>query len=207
MGTLMDLQAKVKNERDTALVAETAAKAVYKEFEAGLTTSIANSKKSKADIKNSIAMSQEQSSQKQAQLLESEEIYKTEVEHMEQVETEFRLKTQNYKIRLGERADEAIAVHEAQRLLSSEVAKSYVKIQSGVPGVPASSAASFLQLSQKKIQSRRKASLQSWVTFLTLRSKSRVMHRSRRSREDPFKKVQHMLEGMLQKLKDKQAQD
>merc|ERR1719198_1852431 len=96
------------------------------------------------------SQSQEQSSQKQASLTEAQEIYKTAVTYMEQVESEFRGKTQAYKIRLGKRSDEAIAVHEAQRILSSEIAKSYIKAQA-----IGKSASSFIQVTQEKTAARR----------------------------------------------------
>lgn len=212
IGMLVELKAKVKKERDAALVAETAAQEIYKEFESGLTTAIENGKKSKADLKRTIAMSQEQSSAKQAEKVASEEIYKTEIEHLEQVETEFRQKTQSYKIRLGERSDEAVAVHEAQRILSSEEAKSYSKLQS--IGTPASSEATFLQLSKRKSQLWRQTLLSGHevdtypLTFLAMRSSARIREGSRHGfRADPFAKVKNMIKGMLNKLNAKQAQE
>merc|ERR1719487_3167491 len=110
--------------------------------------------KSLADIKISIAQSQEQSSQKQAVLMEAQEIHEGAVQHLDRVELEFRERTQAYKIRLRKRSDEAIAVHEAQRILASEVAKSYAK--SGSIGTVDKSAASFIQMSQEKTVARRK---------------------------------------------------
>merc|ERR1719345_669406 len=111
-----------------------------------------NGKRSSTALKTSIAQSQETSSKKQATLMESKEIHKAQVNHMKQVEAEFRGKTQAYKIRLGKRSDEAIAVHEAQRILSSEIAKSYIKAQTiGSKG----SAASFIQMSQETTAVRR----------------------------------------------------
>merc|ERR1719272_1045095 len=85
--------------------------------------------------------------------MESQEIYKTEVQHMEQVEAEFRSKTQAYKNRLGKRSDEQIAVHEAQRILSSEIAKSYIKHQT----IGTLKALSFVQLSREQTKVRRTA--------------------------------------------------
>jgi len=183
VSTLQDLKGKVGTERDAALVVENKAKAAFKQFEEGLVTMLENGKKSLADIKSAIAQSQEKSSQQQASLMESQEIYKTEVAHMEQVEAEFRSKTQAYKIRLGKRSDEAIAVHEAQRILSSEVAKSYIKQQT--VGTLVQSASSFIQMSHK----------------------SMVHVRHARHGADPFAKVKTMIQGMLKKLKDKQASE
>merc|ERR1719359_292213 len=203
ISTLQDLQTKVQGERDDGLKAEEKTKKEFKEWEGGLTTMLENGKKSLADIKSSIAQSQEQSSQKQASLMEAKEIYKQMVEHMEKVEAEFRGKTQAYKIRLGKRSDEAIAVHEAQRILSSEIAKSYIKAQK-----IGSSASSFIQVSQEKTAARRKVmhifknAKTPGLALLALRSTVHI-----RSGADPFKKVKSMIAGMLKKLEEKQAQE
>merc|ERR1719502_227195 len=110
---------------------------------------IENGKKSMSDIRAAIAQSQETSAKKQASLIESEEVHKAQSEHQKGVETEWRIKTQNYRIRLGKRSDEAIAVHEACRILTTDVAKSYIKAQSiGTYKKEEKKAASFLQLSQ-----------------------------------------------------------
>merc|ERR1719421_1406815 len=65
ISTLQDLQGKVKKERDEALKAEEKQKKDFKEWESGLVTMLENGKKSLADIRSSIAQSQEQSAQKQ----------------------------------------------------------------------------------------------------------------------------------------------
>jgi len=203
ISTLQDLQTKVQGERDDGLKAEEKTKKEFKEWEGGLTTMLENGKKSMADIKSSIAQSQEQSSQKQASLMEAKEIYKQMVEHMEKVEAEFRGKTQAYKIRLGKRSDEAIAVHEAQRILSSEIAKSYIKAQA-----IGKSASSFIQVTQEKTAARRKVmhlfknAKTPGLALLALRSTVHI-----RSGADPFKKVKTMITGMLKKLQEKQAQE
>jgi len=203
VSTLEDLRKSVHLERNDGLKKEKKGKEEFADWESSLSTMIENAKKSLADLKSSIAQSQQQSSQKEASLLESKEIYKTEVPHMEEVETEFRVRTQAYKIRLGKRADEAIAVHEARRMLSSDLSKEFIK-QASLPGGKfkwgqgsSSKAASFLQLSWSP-----------GVSLLAIRSK---VHRGRvaesRTSRDPFKKVKSMLKGMLQKLKAKQAQE
>jgi hypothetical protein len=205
ISTLQDLQTKVKKERDDGLKAEEKLKKDFKELDEGLVTMLENGKKSLADIKSSIAQSQEQSAQKQASLMEAKEIYKVEVEHMEGVEAEFRGKTQAYKVRLGKRSDEAIAVHEAQRIMSSEMAKSYIKGQTvgNVKG-----AASFIQMSQEKNAARRKVihlfktAQTPGLALVALRSTVHIRHGA-----DPFAKVKTMIQGMLKKLQDKQAQE
>jgi hypothetical protein len=210
--TLTDLKGKVQKERDAAIKAEETAKKEFQALESGLITMIENGEKSKADIKSSIAQSQEQSSKKQALLQESGEIFKAQEEHQKGVETEYRVKTQAYKIRLGKRADESIAVHEANRILSSDVSKSYIKKQTigtvGKKGKPKGKAASFLQLSQKRAAVRRtalrvlKSATTPGLAALAVRSSLHF-----RIGADPFAKVKSMLEGMLKKLNDKQAEE
>merc|ERR1719456_1156413 len=139
--------------------------------------------------------------------MESKEIYKVEVAHMEQIEAEFRAKTQAYKVRLGKRSDEAIAVHEAQRILSTEIAKTYIKAQ-GIGQVGKGGAASFIQMSQEKTAARRKVlhlfktAQTPGLALLALRSTVHI-----RSGADPFAKVKSMIQGMLKKLQEKQAQE
>lgn len=200
VGTLEDLKVKVGTERKTALVTEQKQKKEFDEFSSGLETSLENDKKSLGDIKSAIAQSQEQSSQKQASLVEAQEILKVESDHMEEIEGVFRGKTQGYKIRLGKRADEAIAVHEARRILGSDVAKSYIKSQT-VGTV-------FLQFSQEKRVVARKAikviksATSPGLALLAMRSMVHVRHGT-----DPFAKVKSMLKSMLSKLNEKQAQE
>jgi hypothetical protein len=179
ISTLLDLSKKVKTERDAGLKAEEKGKKDFSDWEKGLTDMLENGKKSLADIKNTIAQSQEQSSKKEASLMEAKDIFKAETAHLAQVEAEYRGKTQAYKIRLAKRSDEAVAVHEAQRIMSSEVAKSYIKEQS-LGGPP-----SFVQVSQRLKRSHHRGS----------------------ARADPFKKVKSMIRGMLEKLTAKQAQE
>merc|ERR1719453_965042 len=73
VSTLQDFSGKVKGERNAAIKEETKAKKDFKDWESGLTTMLENGKKSKSDIKSSIAQSQEQSSQKQASLMEAKQ--------------------------------------------------------------------------------------------------------------------------------------
>jgi hypothetical protein len=176
VSTLQDLNKKVKKERDAALKEEEKAKKDFKDWESGILTMLENGKKSLADIKTTIAQSQELSSKKEATLVEAKDIKKSETAHYDQVEAGYRGKTQAYKIRLGKRSDEGVAVHEAQRIMSTELAKSYIKQQS-------IGSASFLQVSQ--------------------RFKHR--HHRSSERADPFKKVKSMIRGMLEKLQAKQA--
>jgi len=194
VSTLQDLSGKVKKERDVSLSAELKAKKAFKEFESGLTTMLENGKRSSTALKTSIAQSQETSSKKQATLMESKEIHKAQVNHMKQVEAEFRGKTQAYKIRLGKRSDEAIAVHEAQRILGSEIAKSYVKKQSVGSG--------FVQW--KKVSHVLRHATSPGLVLLALRS---TVHFRSGSTADPFNKVKTMIKGMLMNLNKKQAQE
>jgi len=201
LATLQDLQSKVEKERDAALTQEVQNKKVFKEFDSGLTTMIQNSTRSLANIKISIAQSQQESSKKQASLMESKEIYKTEIEHVKQVETEYRVRTRAYKVRLGKRMDEAMAVHEAQRTLTGELAKSYIKQQS---------IGSFLQFSMEKKAVRRKAlqvftkAKTAGLALLALRS---TVHFKSGVSADPFTKIKSLIKGMLRKLTDSQAQE
>jgi len=194
VSTLQDLSGKVKKERDGSLSAELKAKKAFKEFENGLTTMLENGKRSSTAIKSSIAQSQETASKKQATLMESKEIHKAQSNHMKQVEAEFRGKTQAYKIRLGKRSDEAIAVHEAQRILGSEIAKSYIKKQS-VGG------AALVQW--KKVSHVLRSATTPGLALLALKSTRHF----RIGSADPFNKVKSMIKGMLMRLNKKQAQE
>jgi len=205
LGTLADLKDKVGKERDAALKAEEKEKKDFKDWESGLATMIENGKKSLADIKSSIAQSQETSSQKQASLTETKDILKAEEEHLAKITAEFRGKTQSYKVRLIKRSDEAMAVHEAKRLLNSEVAKSLVKQQT-VGTVAA--AASFIQLKQEDRRAVQRKALyvlkHATTPGLALLAIQSTTHRHR---GDPFAKVKNMIKGMLEKLMAKQAQE
>jgi len=226
ISTLQDLLGKVKKERDAGLAAEEKNKKEFQEFDAGLTEALDNGKKSMADIKSAVAQSQEKSSKMEASLLEAQEIYKAEVAHLETIESEFRRKTQNYKVRLGKRSDEAIAVHEAQRILGADVAKEYIKVQGiGAAGKgPAvvrvaqgkwkvqAKKDSFLDIMHKKAAVRRKALkvIRSATTpgLALLALRTTVHFRSwSRGGEDPFAKVKNMIRAMLKKLNDKQAEE
>mmetsp|Transcript_96825 Transcript_96825/g.153316 ORF Transcript_96825/g.153316 Transcript_96825/m.153316 type:complete len:715 (-) Transcript_96825:54-2198(-) len=209
ISTLQDLYTKVKNERDAALTEEEKAKKDFKDWESSLVTMIENGKKSLADIKTTIAQSQETSSQKQASLMEAKDIFKAETEHLEQVEAEYRGKTQAYKIRLGKRSDEAIAVHEAQRIMASEVAKGYIKQQTiGTTG----NGTFFLQYAQEKHKVMRKAiqvlkvAPTPGLALLAMKTTVHFRHKHK-AHADPFAKVKTMIKSMLEKLEDKQAQE
>jgi hypothetical protein len=230
VSTLQDLQTKVKNERENALKEEEKAKKDFKDWESALTTLIENGKKSLADIKTAVAQSQESSSQKQASLVQAKDIFNAETEHLEQVEAEYRGKTQAYKIRLGKRSDEAMAVHEAQRVMQTEVAKGYIKKQTvgtldtaiaDTDTNPETLATmqsneairnqeSFLQFAQEKHKVTRKAiqvlkvAPTPGLALLALKS---TVHLRHKSQADPFAKVKTMIKGMLEKLEDKQAQE
>jgi hypothetical protein len=214
VAVLQDLEVKVKAERDAALADEQNAKTSYETIVVGLETMVENSENSLAAIKSSISQSTQGYSQKEAALLEAQEIYKTESAALESLEAEFRSKTQAYQTRLSKRTDEGIAVHEAQRILSSEVAKSYIKQQSvGTSDAPAAAPAasssvvsiaaapaaapSFLQSFEETSRSRPSGALSFLATSRSLR----------RSHADPFAKVKTMIENMLKKLKDKQASE
>jgi len=206
IASLQTLQNHVQQELDVARGEEVEDSKHFKEWEMDLETWLENSKKSKGDMKMSIAQSEQQSSQNEASLMESKEIEETEAHHLDEVEIEFRQRTQEYKNRLGKRQDEAIAVHEAQRILSSEVAKSYMKHQTiGDLQLP-----SFVQLSQEQTRVRRTA-LQVFrkattpgLALLALKS---TVHYKSGVQAEPFRKVKSLLREMLDKLMDRQAEE
>jgi len=207
VGTLEELHDKVQKERDAAIQGEVKQKQLFKEWQSGIVEALENGKKSLVEIKSSVAQSQQQSSQNEAMLMQSKQIYKSETEHMEHVTVEYRQRTQAYKDRLAKRSDEAIAVHEARRILSSDIAKAYIKHQT-----IGSSAASLLQHVLRKNAVWRKKSV--WqkglrkgsthgLSLLALRSTVRKSSMT----ADPFGKVKSMLKDMLAKLMDNQAQE
>mmetsp|Transcript_86837 Transcript_86837/g.135973 ORF Transcript_86837/g.135973 Transcript_86837/m.135973 type:complete len:756 (+) Transcript_86837:30-2297(+) len=209
ISTLQDLYTKVKNERDAALTEEEKAKKDFKDWESSLVTMIENGKKSLADIKTTIAQSQETSSQKQASLMEAKDIFKAETEHLEQVEAEYRGKTQAYKIRLGKRSDEAIAVHEAQRIMASEVAKGYIKQQTiGTTG----NGTFFLQYAQEKHKVMRKAiqvlkvAPTPGLALLAMKTTVHFRHKHK-AHADPFAKVKKMIDQMITRLLNEANED
>jgi hypothetical protein len=209
ISTLKDLQTKVKNEREAALSEEEKAKKDFKDWESSLVTMLENGKKSLADIKTTIAQSQETSSQKQASLMEAKDINKAETEHMEQVEAEYRGKTQAYKIRLGKRSDEAVAVHEAQRIMQTEETRGYIKQQTVGS---ADNHVFFLQEAQEKHKVMRKAiqvmkvAPTPGLALLAMKTTLHLRHKHK-GKADPFAKVKTMIKSMLEKLEDKQAQE
>lgn len=206
LSTLKDLQGKVTKERETALKKEAEAKKDFEEFESGLTQALENGKKSLADIKAAIAQSQQVSSQKEASLMEAQEIYKSEVEHLSGLEQQHRQRTEAYKIRLSKRADEATAVTEAQRILGSEMAKSVIKKQTIGSSLIENGASSLLQVTLEKTAVWSKVS-RTRPTGLAFMEMSATIHRKSIEFADPFQKVKSMIKSMLSKLEDKQNQE
>lgn len=207
IGTLQELFGKVQTERDNARKAEKKAKTEFTEFLSSLTTMIANGKKSLAAIKISIAQSSQQSSKDEISLAEKSLIYKNEAAHILKLETEYKDRTRAYMIRLAKRTDEAIAVHEARRVLGSDIAKAFIKKQRiGILGKAA--AASLSQLAREKSAMRRKAlhilkhATTPALALLVLKSTAHF-----KSGTDPFGDVKSMIKGMVVKLNDKQAKE
>lgn len=193
----------VHQERDGELKEEVENKKRYTEWRTSMESLIANTKKSISDMRMTIAQSQQQSSQYEASLLQAKEVFKTETEHLATVESDYRRRTQEYKTRLQTRTDEAIALHEAQRILGSEVAKSYMdtgKFQN----------ISFVQVSQQKIEVRRKA-LHVFSTAptpaLALLALKSTVHYKIGTQADPFAKVKVMIKELLERLYDEQAKE
>lgn len=123
LGTLQTLLGKVEKERDAAGKDEQKALVDFKAFRTGLEAVLEDISVALANMATSVAQSQVKSSKQKVSLLESQQIFKEETLHMKELEKDFREKTWAYKVRLGKRSDEAIAIHEAQRILTSEVAK------------------------------------------------------------------------------------
>jgi len=193
----------VHQERDGELKVEVENKKRYTEWRTSMESLIANTKKSISDMRMTIAQSQQQSSQYEASLLQAKEVFKTETEHLATVESDYRRRTQEYKTRLRTRTDEAIALHQAQRILASEVAKSYMdtgKFQ----GI------SFVQVSQQKIEVRRKA-LHVFSTAptpaLALLALKSTVHYKIGTQADPFAKMKVMIKELLERLYDEQAKE
>jgi hypothetical protein len=228
IGTLEELKTKVSKERQDALTEEEKAKKEFEEFESGLTSSLENDKKSLSNIKTSIAQSQEQSSQKQATLLEAQELVKVENEHLERIRAAFRVKSAAYDNRLHKRMDENIAIHEASRMLKSYTADQLVAKQSigtttdeynkrmstdPLQKHAAKMANTFLQIQKRSLRKRvarllKKGRLPRKVTtpgLVLLAMKSRT--KRFRHRVDPFAKVRSMVKNMLEKLNEMQAQE
>jgi hypothetical protein len=198
IATLTDLKDKISKERDAAIKAEEKSKTDFATWEQGLVELLEDQKKSMADSKTSIAQSQESSSQMEASLLEAQAIHKSEVEHLEEVESEFRLKTQEYKVRLRKRMDEAVAIHEARRIMAHEFTGKIIKRQT----------IGTIDFLQEKRQIRRtalqifKRSPTPGLALMALRSSVHIRHRAK---ANPFAKVKSMIKSMLENLMAAQA--
>jgi len=199
-GTLTDLKDKVSKERDTGLKAEVKGKKYFTDWQEGLVTLLEDQKKSMADAKSAIAQSQESSSQMESSLLEAQAIHKTEVEHLEEVETEFRLKTLQYKLRLSKRMDEAIAVHEAQRVMSNDFTKQLIKRQT-------IGTIDFLQEERRVRHTAFQIFKRSPTPGLALLALKSMVHFKHGAKADPFAKVKSMIKSMLENLMARQAQE
>jgi len=204
--TLQELQTKVSAEKEQALEMEQMKRNFFEELDSSLSLGIENAKASMESIKTTIAESQEQSSLKSASLMEAQEIYKSTTAHVELAEAEYRRRTEAYKVRLGKRFDEAMAVHEAQRVLSKEAVDTYINKEQNVEQT--SEAASFIQTCQErkaarlKVKQLFKQTPTSGLALLALKSSVHV-----RAGADPFSKVKSMITSMLKKLQEKQAQE
>jgi len=204
LGTLQTLLGKVEKERDAAGKDEQKALVDFKAFRTGLEAVLEDISVALANMETSVAQSQMKSSKQKVSLLESQQIFKEETLHMKELEKDFREKTWAYKVRLGKRSDEAIAIHEAQRILTSEVAKKFIKAQS--IGSVSSSAASFIH-SKEQAALRRKAvhvlkhATTPGLALLVLKSSAHLKS------ANPFNKVKSMVKGMLDKLMDQQAKE
>lgn len=212
LGTLTDLRDKVKKQRDEARVAERKAKREYKTVSESLSELITNAEKSIRDCTTSIAQSQEESARKSVKLLQSRRLHEKQVAHRAEIESVNREKTSAYKKRLIARSDEVIAIHNAQRMLQSEVAKDYMKKQgigkvgniSGIRDAPVKSA---LQISHEKLEMMQKVlHVMRHANTPGLALMALKAARVRRG-PDPFKNVKTMIKANVAKLYDEQAKE
>lgn len=207
---LEGLLEKVEKERETARTTERTAQAEWKDLDGILSTKLGNVAKSMSDIKVSIAQSDEESSRKKIALMRSREIYKTQVQYRSELEDTYRRKTQAYKIRLSQRSDEVVAVHEARRMLNTDIAKRYIAQQAnGTRNANANGAHNIIAL-----QGREKAAVRRKAIHVLKRATSPGMALLAleatvhfKKGRDPFVKVKGMIKDMLKNLMLKQAKE
>jgi|Transcript_95016 hypothetical protein len=200
MGTLTDLKDKTSKEKAAALEHEAEEKKNFAAWEEGLVDLLEDEKKSMADGKSAIAQSQETSSQMESSLLEAQAIHKAEVEHLEEVESEYRIKTRAYKLRLSKRMDEGIAVHEARRVMSNEFTKRLIKRQTV-------GTIDFLQEERRVRHAAFHIFKQSPTPGLALLALKSTVHYKHGAKSDPFAKVKGMIKSMLDNLVQAQAEE
>jgi len=209
ISTLQSLLDKVKKERETSMQKEQKAKSDFTEFKTGLTTMIDNDEKSLSETKVAIAQSEEQTSKNKVSLLMNAQILEEESKEEKEREIVFRNRTQEYRIRLGKRADEAIAVHEAYRMLSGEVVKSYMDKQTiGTFKQRKAGLAQLRRLALGKASDRRKAAhilkhaTSPALALVVLNSTTHFVGGG-----DAFADVKSMVKGLLKKLNAEQAKE
>jgi len=159
-----------------------------------------------SEKKIQISHSEEVSGQMTADLHDAEGILKVTTEKLEEIQAQRDLKMRDYKSWMSKHSDELLAIREAATILTGEVAKRFSSKQTvGTPG----EAASFLQLSR----SQRRTAISLFqvaktpgIALLALRAQTHLMSHER-ERTDPFAKVKRMIQQMLEKLLQEQAEE
>merc|ERR1712194_315032 len=156
--------------------------------------------------------------QMKSQLLAASQLLKTSKVDQVQLISDNTVKTANFKERTKKRSDEALAVGEAIKILSSSKADKSFNTVNVTTAPKAKKKTKLLQESEELAQSEADPSEPSSseddsdsapLSFVEARSRvHRHLSMSEESADaDPFKKVKTMLRGMLRKLNSQQAQD
>jgi len=225
--TIQMILDKTSSDRDAAMKAEQEAKNSFDLFATSLGNEIKSGEESKTDMEMQIARSEQVSSQKIASLHDANEILQATQDQLDEVNAQFKARTDNYKVREGKRSEELKALQQAIHLLTSDAAKHFKQLQTigeveddkedtvsgdAAPGDdPAGNDSddeppTFIQTQVAQGLARRKAialvksTRSPGLVLLALRAQTRVKSQARVQTRDPFDKVKDMIQQMLERL-------
>merc|ERR1719215_7612 len=209
INTMSSLLTKTKKQLKEARTTENEARKVYGTLKKQMETEIANKKTEVASVKVSLSTSSEKTGQMNSQLLAAKQLLKTSKDDETQLTGDYTVKSANYKERTKKRSDEALAVNEAIKILSS------TKAEKSFNTVKDTTKAKLLQVGEEQVEHEDRPqpaagsddSEDAPVSFMETKAKVHRHLASDDEAADPFAKVKTMLRGMLRKLNGQQAQD
>jgi len=175
----------------------------WKGYESGLEDQIKTFKKSITTIRGEISESEETSGKDKVKLLSAQNLLKVTKEALVKMEAAFEERQTSFNMRTKQRADELLAVSEANRIMKSKEMQQYLPDKWEASFVQQSSPTdSFLQVQEQDSQQSRPSGL----ALLTMKSRLRKRFLMRMD-ADPFEKVKGLMRDMIQRLKAQNGAD
>lgn len=203
--TLTDLLKKSKSELDKARTDEQGSQHAYKKFELAILSEIGDKKKALEELKMQITQSQQISGQKTAELDEAQELLRVTSEHLDEVTHINAVRSRDFKARTDKRTDELLAIQKATAILTGKVGKRFSKQQSiGTSEVDPSALMQVSRASRRAAIQLARSAQTPGVVLVALRSQAHLVSWTR---ADPFGKVKGMIQQMLERLLQEQADE